>query len=318
MIRNLLILIFLSVTFFASAQRHITVVELASTGSATHETLRHVYSGNDDFDMGYSSQYERRSTDVYSLSLSPAPGVFTYDGNSYVIDVPFLQNTQQTFARLGRYGRFLLPNLNTVSQDDVLNISPYQILIDNGWIAGLGVSAGNRWNYNIENCDYSYQVAINGAGFLVHELHPSYSQPLAFVALDELPDERWIAIPTSSSYASTEISAGFEFTNLAQIIEAVNNRAAVVCTTIPEPECTEVSASYEDLNELVVAANAGFYTNSFIPASWTDRFGSENRWNIIEIEGDKFVLEIDTGSEGHVGTRTYYRCLEELLDNLPQ
>ena len=308
MIRNLFTLLFLSATFFASAQRHITVVQLeASTGSTSsaHERLFHVYSGNNDFDLSYSDDYERSSTTTYSLSFRPVQ--FSYDGHSYQVGTSFLQSTQEVFARLGRYGRFILPSRAIVSQDDVLEISPYQILLDSGWRTGLQSSAGNRWTYHPEGCDRNYVVAINGEGFIITELGPGYGQPLAFVALD--PGDAYPgSIATSSSYESTSISGGLEFVNLNEVIEAVNNRVIEICGETED--CTGTDASHDDLNDLITLADPTFVTAGF--NAWINRVGNELRWDRISRSGNTFTLEINAGSD-HVGTRTSYDCLEELL-----
>ena len=76
--------------------------------------------------------------------------------------------------------------------------------------------------------------------------------------------------------------------------------------------CTIASSSYEDLNTAISAH--GFTAAGF--TAWENRVGTENRWDRIEIDGTNFVLEVGAGSEGHVGTRTSYDCLEVLIAEL--
>ena len=306
-------------TFFASAQRQITVVQLeASTGStsSTHQNVAHVYSGDIDFDPTYSSEYRVSSTTTYSLSLNP--NVFLFDGKTYRVSIDFLQHVQSTFSGLGRYGTFLLPDLGIVPIDDVLERDPHHVLEDAGWIPATGQSEDRTWRFYPPNCDVHYEATISQGGYGVTEFRNG-GFTIIF-PLGELPDG-WRGIPTSN-YES--IQHGILFVNLNEIIEAVNNLVAADTTCEePEPECTNTVAMGGDMNTLIVAANPDFVSGG--QGVWIDRVrrpGSiflENRWNRIEIDetNNVFILEIGAGGDGHVGARTPYTCLEELLENLP-
>ena len=76
-------------------------------------------------------------------------------------------------------------------------------------------------------------------------------------------------------------------------------------------ECLNGLSPHEDLDAAITATGLGFYSAGF--TAWINQVGAETRWTRIEIDGTNFVLETNAGSEGHIGTRTSYDCLEDLL-----
>ena len=331
--KKLLMLLVFSATTFASAQRHITVVQLeASTGSTsvTYQRIAHVYAGDREFDIPYGSDYRKVSTTTYTLNLNPTPSSFDYDGDSYIASVPFLQNTQATYSSLGRNGRFLVPGNSRIQIDPelVLNIDPYQVLLDNGWRVGTGVTRGNRWNFYPANCDYRFQVSVEGNGYAVTEIGPGYDRVLALIARDEpyqTVSGRPAAIATSSEYES--LFGGSLWLNLEEIAEAVRIRAEEVCNLCVSTSST-IDAKYALLND-------GRTFSDYIPGvtDWIPTGLTNTEWNYVvdrryhhEIHENTlagtFTLYVNLlsgeGRNINLQTPRTFNCLEDLIAVLPQ
>ena len=323
--KKLLMLLVFSATTFASAQRQFTVVQLeASPGSTPqHERVTHVYAGDREFDIPYNSDYQKVSTTTYTLHLNPTPSYFDYNGDSYIGDVSFIGDAHTTYTRLGRHGRFFVPGNNRVqlTHDAVLNSSPYQILFDNGWTAGLHSLAGRRWNYRIPGCDATYTIAINEGGYIVWETRPEYPTGRSLLTVDRVPAGSH-SIATSSSYASIEGSGGLGFVNLSDIVEAVQIRSNVACD-----ECVSTSSAIDTKYMLL---NDGRTFSDYIPGvvDWIPTGLTNTEWNYVvdrrfhhEIHENQltgtFTLYVNLLSgEGRnlsLQTPRVFTCLEELV-----
>ena len=297
--KKLLLLLFLSATTFASAQRYITIVQLeASEGSTPeHPRVVHSYVGSDDGDFTYSSDYTESSVATYTFNLGIPPHLFTTPTETYHADLGFLNNISQFHSNLGIHGTFLTPGNRpaVLNPADILEINPYDVLV--GWEPGTGVSEDRRWTYYACDGNSIFMLSLFGNGFAVTEI------------TGRVPS----ALSAAGYPASTH--AGTVFGNLEDVIDAVNNRVAELSCG----SCVNSSADYNRINSLIVAADAGFYFNDF--TSWTDRETREDgfleaSWNEIHVDGDQFVLIIETGGDGLSGTSTSYDCLEDLLDAL--
>ena len=328
--KKLLMLLVFSATTFASAQRQFTVVELeASPGSTPpHERITHVYAGDREFDIPYDSDYQKVSTTTYTLHLNPTPSFLEYDGDSYIAGLSFLGDAHTTYARLGRHGRFFIPGGSgaQVSHELVLASSPYQILFDNGWTAGLQSLAGRRWNYRTPNCDATYTIAINEGGYVVWETKPEYPTGRTLLAVDEVPAGSH-SIATTSSYESIEGSGGLGFVNLSDIVEAVQVRSDGICVL-----CVGTSTSIDVKYSLL---NDGRTFSDYIPGvtDWIPTGLTNTEWNYVvdrrfhhEIHENTlagtFTLYVNLlsgeGRNINLQTPRTFNCLEDLIAVLPQ
>ena len=318
MIRNLLTSIFLSATFFASAQRQINVVQLeASTGSTTpttHQQVAHVYSGNYNPNAGYLDVYEVSSVSTYTFQINPPPGIFTTPDAEYVVEPSFVYNLEELYSRIGPAGLFINPNtLINVEPDDVLIDDPIRLFrISTKWrpFSGSVTSAGRttRWVYRIPSCNVTYVVGNWGSGWSISE---TLNGATKFLIANDVSHAGSIA--TSSRYASE--LGGSRWLSVSDIIEAVDNRVAELCVS-----CTNTVAEGIAIHRLIIEAEPNYEAQG--NGTWIDRDlrpngFAEPTWNQIEIIGTQFVLEVGAGGDGVVGTRTSYDCLEELLENLP-
>ena len=320
MIRNLLTLIFLSATFFASAQRQINVVQLeASTGSTTpttHQQVAHVYSGNYNPDTSYLDVYEVSSVSTYTFRLNPPPGMFITSDSEYIGEPGFLYNLQELYSRIGPAGLFLNPITRiNVEPSDVLSVDPIRLFrISTKWrpFSGSVTEAGRttRWVYRIPSCNLTYVVGNWGSGWSISETLNGDTKFL--IAADQSHEG---SIATSSRYAHD--LGGSRWLRVEDSIEAVDDRVALVCGG-----CTNTVAESEVINSLIEAAEPNYEDQR--NGTWIDRDVNERgfaaaTWNSIEIDevNRVFVLEIGAGGDGLTGTRISYRCLEMLLLDLP-
>ena len=290
MFKKILSLLIFSVSLFTSAQT-MTVVELTSTGSTTFgQSALHVIQGDDLTPYVYNGY----TTNVISYTL--ADGLLTTPDGEYATVGSFENISRNFIYRLGLTGKFF--NAETNEQLEDLELSLYHrdplfaaFDANDDWVLYPQATA----NYERVVCNYVYRVA---------ELGPNRGHN-QFLLTREIPGD-----PTSWEII---IARNFDFVNhpgtyfryAEDVIAAVDQLAIDAgCTT-----CVGTDTSYEELNALISAL--GFEAAGF--TAWNNRVGSANRWDRIEIDGDQFVLETDTGSEGRVGVRTSYDCLEDLI-----
>ena len=287
MFKKLILLLIFSATTFASAQT-MTVVELTSNGGdAFGQSALHVLQG-DDLEPYV---YDGYTTNVLTYTL--AGGVLTTPDGEYATVGSFENISRNFIYRLGLTGKFF--NAETNEQLEDLALSLYH---RNPLFAAF--DANDDWVvYPEATADYE-RIAC-GFVFRVGEIGPAYGYPrfMLFRGLESGGIPELLEARNSFDYPGTY------FRSAEDVIDAVERLLVDSgCTT-----CIGTDASYEELNALISAL--GYEAAGF--TAWINRVGSANRWDRIEIDGDQFVLETDTGSEGRVGVRTSYDCLEDLI-----
>ena len=285
----LLLLLIFSATTFASAQT-VTVIELTSSngGGIFGTRAMHVIQGDDISPYVYDGY----TTSITSYTLRD--GVLTTPTDMYSTVGQFEVISRNFIYRLGLTGKFF--NAETHEELQNLALSSYhsgalfaEFDVNTDWVLYPEATA----NYERIVCDYVYRVA---------ELGPNHGHNQFLLSRETIGDPASFEIIIARNYVD---HPGTYFRNAADIIATVDQLAIDTgCTT-----CIGTDTPYEELNALISAA--GFEAAGF--TAWTNRVGSANRWDRIEIDGDQFVLETDTGSEGRVGIRTSYDCLEELI-----
>ena len=289
--KKLLLLLILSVTTFASAQT-INVAELTVPGLLS--PTFHVY------DSGSEGAFEYPEGTVSSISSFTVDGrVLTTAGDDYTMSIALATQARDRMNGLGHYGLFFSgqygPAWNIPASrepsfflpDDIVQHAAFAAEIEanpNRWSAIHAGTIPNHFRYQ-DDC-YRYEAVLTTSD---NQWHIDFWK-------NGVIDRRWPGyLP---SYATSELA-------VARIKSHIE--------TLPRCEsCTGADAAYDDLNDLIAAE--GFEASGF--TAWINRVGNANRWDRIEIDGDRFVLEIDTGSEGRVGIRTTYDCLEDLISDL--
>ena len=272
----------------ANAQT-MTVVELTSTGSTTFgQSALHIIQGDDLTPYVYDGY----TTSVSSYTLGN--GLLTTPDGEYAT-VGSFGNIQRNFIyRLGLTGKFF--NAETNEQLEGITLSLYHsdplfaaFDANDDWVLYPEATA----NYERIVCDYVYRVA---------ELGPNHGYNQFLLGRQLIGDPLSYEIVIARNYVD---HPGLYF-RYAEDVIAVVDQLAVATGCI---SCSGTDTSYEELNTLISAV--GFEAAGF--TAWINRVGNANRWDRIEIDGDHFILETDTGSEGRVGVITSYDCIEELL-----
>ena len=266
-----------------------TVVELTSTGSTTFgQSAMHIIQGDDLTPYVY---------DGYTTSISTytlRDGVLTTPNGEYATLGSFENISRNFIYRLGLTGKFFNSENNEELEGITLSLyhsDPLFAAFDanDDWVLYPEATA----NYERIVCDYVYRVA---------ELGPNRGYDQFLLSRQMMDDPASFEIIIARNHAD---HPGTYFRYAEDVIAAVDQLAIDAgCNT-----CIGTDTSYEELNALISAA--GFEASGF--TAWINRVGNANRWDRIEIDSDHFILETDTGSEGRVGIRTSYDCLEELI-----
>lgn len=286
--KKLLLLLIFSATTFASAQT-MTVVELTSTGSTTFgQSAMHIIQGDDLTPYVYDGY----TTSIATYTLRD--GILTTPNGEYATLGSFENISRNFIYRLGLTGKFFNSENNEELEGITLSLyhsDPLFAAFDanDDWVLYPEATA----NYERIVCDYVYRVA---------ELGPNRGYDQFLLSRQMMDDPASFEIIIARNHAD---HPGTYFRYAEDVIAAVDQLAIDAgCTT-----CIGTDTPYEELNALISAL--GFEAAGF--TAWENRVGSANRWDRIEIDGDHFILETDTGSEGRVGVRTSYDCIEDLL-----
>ena len=286
--KKLLLLLIFSATTFASAQT-MTVEELTSTGSTTFgQSAMHIIQGDDLTPYVYDGY----TTSIATYTLRD--GILTTPNGEYATLGSFENISRNFIYRLGLTGKFFNSENNEELEGITLSLyhsDPLFAAFDanDDWVLYPEATA----NYERIVCNYVYRVA---------ELGPNRGYDQFLLGRQLIGDPASYEIVIARNHAD---HPGTYFRYAEDVIAAVDQLAIDAgCTT-----CIGTDTSYEELNALISAA--GFESSGF--TAWINRVGNANRWDRIEIDGDHFILETDTGSEGRVGVRTSYDCIEELL-----
>ena len=288
MIKKILLLIFTATTF-ASAQT-INVAELNVPGLVS--PTFHVYDSETD------ATFEYPEGTVASISSFTVDGrVLTITDEDYTMSIALATQARDRMRGLGHYGLFFSgqygPNWSIPASrepsfflpDDVIQHAAFEAEIQanpNRW-SQLG-NLPNHFRYQ-DDC-YRFEAVLTTSD---NQWHLNFWNNGVY-------SNNWPGyLP---SYATSELA-------VAQIKDHLGDQPR--CDT-----CTGTDAAYDDLNDLIVAE--GFVAAGF--TAWINRVGNANRWDRIEMNGNQFILEIDTGSEGREGIRTSYDCLEDLIADL--
>ena len=286
--KKLLLLLIFSATTFASAQT-MTVVELTSTGSTTFgQSAMHIIQGDDLTPYVYDGY----TTSIATYTLRD--GILTTPNGEYATVGSFENISRNFIYRLGLTGKFFNSENNEELEGITLSLyhsDPLFAAFDanDDWVLYPEATA----NYERIVCDYVYRVA---------ELGPNRGYDQFLLSRQMMDDPASFEIIIARNHAD---HPGTYFRYAEDVIAAVDQLAIDAgCTT-----CIGTDTPYEELNALISAL--GFEAAGF--TAWENRVGSANRWDRIEIDGDHFILETDTGSEGRVGVRTSYDCIEDLI-----
>ena len=286
--KKLLLLLIFSATTFASAQT-MTVVELTSTGSTTFgQSAMHIIQGDDLTPYVYDGY----TTSIATYTLRD--GILTTPNGEYATLGSFENISRNFIYRLGLTGKFFNSENNEELEGITLSLyhsDPLFAAFDanDDWVLYPEATA----NYERIVCDYVYRVA---------ELGPNRGYDQFLLSRQMMDDPASFEIIIARNHAD---HPGTYFRYAEDVIAAVDQLAIDAgCTT-----CIGTDTPYEELNALISAL--GFEAAGF--TAWENRVGSANRWDRIEIDGDHFILETDTGSEGRVGVRTSYDCIEDLI-----
>ena len=300
--KKLLMLLVFSASFFASAQT-MTVVELTSTASDGRGTFGphalHAIQGDDLSPY----VYEGYTTSVRSYTL--IQGVLTTPDDTYSTLGSFERVSRDFIYRLGLTGKFF--NARTNEELEGVRLSSYhrEPLFAN-------LEANPDWGrdplapsyFERRDCGFIFQVA---------EIGPAYGHP-RFMLTRNTDDGSNFEIIIARNFFDYP---GTYFRTDADVIEAVER----VLVDSGCAGCIGTNATLLEINTAIVAAESNYESQG--NGTWIDRDVRPNgflaaTWNVIQIDGEQFTLEVGAGGDGTNGVRTSYDCLEELLDNLPQ
>ena len=313
--KKLLMLLVFSVSLFTSAQTlSFTVAEL--TGP-TGDQITHVFYDDYADVYEYSGGWSLTTSDTFSLSDA---GIFFYGENNYQSIPSWEANIRAYLGAISRNrnGVFYRPNERVpypFNPRFFLAASDFTPLTEAGWL----VDREHDTQFWKIYCDqYALRIAytsyqgISGFEILAVENVGNDRYPLGSVLS---------GAPFIYGQFSDNVGGGIE--TAEEAIEMADAYAAREwdCVIEEPSDCTTTVAEGGVMNALIIAAEPNYEAQG--NGIWIDRDlrpngFAEPTWNQITIDGLLFTLEVGAAGDGAVGTRTTYRCLEDLIDNLPQ
>ena len=317
--KKLLLLLVFSASFFASAQTtSFTVAEL--TGP-TGDQITHLFY--DD----YADVYEYRGgwslTTSNTFSLSDA-GVFFYEDTNYEAIPSWEANIRAYLGAVSRNRNGVFYQAGSRAPYPFqprffLADSDFEPLREAGWIQDTRRDT-QYWKVYCEQ--YALRIA-----------YTSYNggQGFEILALEHIGNERYPlgsgilsgAPFTHGQFYDNVGTDTYAFQTAEEAIEVANAYALSEwnCVLEEPSDCVTTVSEGRVMNDLITAAEPNYEAQG--NGIWIDRDlrpngFAEPTWNQITIDGLLFTLEVGAAGDGAVGTRTTYRCLEDLLDNLPE
>ena len=313
--KKLLMLLVFSASFFASAQTiSFTIAEL--TGP-TGDRLTHLF--HDDYAdvYEYSGGWTKTASSTFSLSDA---GVFFYEDTNYDAIPSWEANIRAYLGAVSRNrnGVFYRPGERVpypLQPRFFLADSDFDPLREAGWIVD---TEHDTQFWKIYCGEYALRISYTSR---------HGSQGFEILAVENVGNSRYPLGSVLSGapfiYGQFSDNVGTDTYAFQTAQEAIDVADTYALNEWNCADCTNTDSMGGVINALIIAAEPNYEAQG--NGIWIDRDlrpngFAEPTWNQIEIDEEArvFILEVGAAGDGAVGTRTTYRCLEDLLDNLPQ